>query len=104
MPKPTRRRIFPVHPGSILREEMDERGLSINRVARSLRVPTSRIDEITKGKRAITAETALRLARYFGAAPQFWMNLQIAYDLDVARDRLEETIAREVLPCESTAA
>lgn len=93
-----------VHPGEILKEEMDERELSINGVARALRVPASRIDEITKGKRAITAETALRLGRYFGSSPQFWMNLQTAYDLDVARDRLAQAIEREVLPCESPAA
>ncbi len=94
----------PIHPGEILREEMEERGLNIARVARDLRVPSSRIDQILKGKRSISAETALRLGRYFGTSGQLWIRLQAAYDLEVAQDRLAEAIEREVLPCQSPAA
>jgi addiction module HigA family antidote len=98
MPHSTKR-LAPVHPGAILREELEERGLSVNAVARALRVPVSRVDELVKGKRAVSADTALRLARYFGSSAQFWMNLQTAYDLDSAQDRLAAAIDREVLPC-----
>lgn len=79
----------PVHPGEILREEfMADFGVSINRLARDLRVPPTRIGEIVNGRRAISPDTALRLGRYFGTTPEFWMNLQSAYDLDVARAAL----------------
>ena len=71
------RTLPPVHPGEILREDlMKPHGLSINRLARDLRVPVTRISEIVNCRRRITAETALRLARYFGGTPQFWLNLQ----------------------------
>ena len=88
----------PMHPGEILREQfMTEFGLSINRVARDVRVPVTRIAEIVHERRAITPDTALRLARYFGTTPEFWMNLQTAYDLDAAR--LGSTvIERDVRP------
>ena len=76
----------PMHPGEILREQfMSEFGLSINRLARDLRVPVTRIAEIVNERRAISPDTALRLAQYFGTTPEFWMNLQTAHDLDVAR-------------------
>ena|SRR5690349_3525120 len=89
----------PVHPGEILREElMKPLGLSLNRLARELRVPPTRISEIVNERRAISADTALRLARYFGSTPQFWMNLQAAYDLDVETRRLARRIARESDP------
>ena len=79
------RRLPPVHPGEILREDlMVPLGLSINRLARDLRVPVTRMSEIANGRRSITADTALRLARYFSTTPEFWVNLQSAYDLDVA--------------------
>ncbi len=75
----------PIHPGEILTEEfMKPLGLSMNRVARDLRVPVTRIEDIVHGRRSITSDTALRLARYFGSTAQFWMNLQISYDLEVA--------------------
>src|SRR3989442_11826185 len=79
----------PLHPGQILRQQfMADFGVSINRLARDLRVPPTRIGEIVNERRTITPDTALRLARYFGTTAEFWMNLQSAYDLDVARASL----------------
>jgi addiction module HigA family antidote len=93
------RRLPPVHPGEILREElMAPLGLSINKVARDLRVPVTRMSEIVNGRRSITADTALRLARYFSTTPEFWVNLQSAYDLDVATRASAEQIKRDVHP------
>lgn len=89
----------PIHPGEILREEfMHPLGLSINRLALDLHVPVTRIAEIFHGRRAITLDTALRLARYFNTSPRFWLNLQAAYDLEVAQDRLHQSIERDVRP------
>ena len=89
----------PIHPGEILREELlGPLGLSASRLARDLRVPVTRITEILHGRRGITADTALRLARYFGTTARFWMNLQVAYDLEVAERDGAPLIAREVLP------
>ena len=94
-----RRLLPPVHPGEILLEEfMKPLDLSINRLARDLRVPPNRISAIVNRKRGITAETAMRLARYFGVSAQFWMNLQKAYELEVAERQLSGEIAREVQP------
>lgn len=88
----------PMHPGEILREQfMAGFGLSINRTARDLRVPVTRIAEIVNERRAITPDTAFRLARYFGTTAEFWMNLQTAFDLDVARAGVA-AIARDVHP------
>ncbi len=96
------RRLPPVHPGEILREDlMKPSGLSINGLARDLRVPVTRMSEIVNGRRSITADTALRLARYFGTTPQFWMNLQAAFDLDVAARASAARIARDVQPREA---
>jgi len=93
------RRLPPVHPGEILREDlMAPLGLSINKVARDLRVPVTRVSEIVNGRRSITADTALRLARYFSTTPEFWVNLQSAYDLDVATRASAEQIKRDVHP------
>lgn len=101
MPKQNRR-LPPVHPGEILREDlMKPLGLSINRVARDLRVPVTRMSEIVNGRRAVTADTALRLSRYFGSTPEFWMNLQAAYDLNRATRTSAERIARDVHPREA---
>jgi addiction module HigA family antidote len=87
MPKRVSR--TPLHPGEILREQfMADFGVSINRLARDLRVPPTRIGEIVNERRSVTPDTALRLARYFGTTAEFWMNLQSAYDLDVARASL----------------
>lgn len=91
------RKLAPVHPGEILMEEfLRPAGLSQYRLARDVSVPPRRINEIVLGKRALTADTALRLARYFGTSEQFWMNLQGRYDLELARDRLGRRLAREV--------
>jgi addiction module HigA family antidote len=93
------RRIPPIHPGEILLEEfLKPMGLSQNRLALDIRVPARRINEIVHGKRRITADTALRLGKFFGMSPQFWLGLQMDYDLDVAEDNLREKINREVQP------
>ncbi|HVB32935.1 MAG TPA: HigA family addiction module antitoxin [Patescibacteria group bacterium] len=99
------KKLKPVHPGEILREEfMRPLGLSMNRLALDLRVPVTRISEIVGERRAITVDTALRLARYFRNSPQFWLNLQMRYELEVAEDSHEtERIARDVHPAEMEA-
>lgn len=74
----------PIHPGEILADELKELGVSSSELARALRVPPNRISQIIAGKRAISADTALRLGRWFGTGPQLWLNLQQAYDLDLA--------------------
>lgn len=89
----------PIHPGETLREDfMKPLGLTANRLAINLRVPAARIGEIVNGRRAITADTALRLAQYFGTSPQFWTNLQANYDLEVAQDAVGNRIADEIKP------
>ena len=93
-----KKRLPPIHPGEVLREILGEAGLSVNALALSLRVPANRIGAVVKGERGITADTALRLARYFGTSAQMWMNLQAKYELDVAQDMLRNRIEREVLP------
>jgi antitoxin HigA-1 len=90
-------RLAPIHPGEILLTEfLEPLGLSQYRVAQDLSVPPRRINEIVHGKRAITADTALRLGRYFGMSPQFWLNLQSRFDLEVERDRLGARLGTEV--------
>lgn len=86
----------PVHPGRVLKRELAERGLSANRLALALRVPSGRITSIINGKRAISPDTALRLARFFGNSARFWMNLQTRYDITVAERALGERIEAEV--------
>jgi addiction module HigA family antidote len=89
----------PIHPGEILRADfMEPLGLSMNRLALDLRVPVTRIAEIVHERRGITPDTALRLARYFNTSPGFWINLQSAFDLEVAQDKLSRAIEREVRP------
>jgi addiction module HigA family antidote len=91
--------IPPIHPGEILLEEfLKPMDLSQNRVAMDIHVPARRINEIVQGKRRITADTALRLGRFFGNSPQFWLGLQMDYDLDVAEDNLKDRLKREVHP------
>jgi addiction module HigA family antidote len=84
----------PIHPGEILDEELKELGMSARNLAEILGVPSNRLSQIIGGKRDITADTALRLARYFGTSPDFWMNLQTAYDLDLARQQTGDAIKR----------
>ena len=89
----------PVHPGEVLLEEfIKPMNLSLNRIAIDIGVDARRINEIVLGKRSITADTALRLARYFGNSPQFWLGLQNQYDLDVTEDQLGKRLEREVRP------
>jgi addiction module HigA family antidote len=96
---PSRLQRAPLHPGEILREQfMADFGVSVNRLARDLRVPPTRISEIVNERRAITPDTALRLARYFGTTAEFWINLQTAHDLDVARTSLQRRIEADVRP------
>ena len=93
------KKLNPVHPREILQKELLEpMGLSQNRLASALGVPARRINEIVLGKRGITADTALRLARYFKMSPQFWLGLQMDYELDVAEDMLEGRLEKEVTP------
>jgi addiction module HigA family antidote len=91
------KKIAPIHPGEILFEEfLKPMGLSQNRLAIDIRVPARRINEIVLKKRRISTDTALRLAKYFNMSPQFWLGLQMDYDLDVAQDILSEKIQKEV--------
>jgi antitoxin HigA-1 len=90
-------KLHPVHPGEVLLEEfLKPIQLSQNRLALDIGVHPRRINEIVLGKRSVTADTALRLARYFGTSPQFWLGLQADYDLDVAMDELGDRLEREV--------
>ncbi|MDP3938119.1 MAG: HigA family addiction module antitoxin [Deltaproteobacteria bacterium] len=94
MPK---KKMAPVHPGEVLLEEfLDPMEITQYRLAKAISVPARRINEIVLGKRAITADTALRLARYFGTSERFWMNLQARYDLEAEKDRLGARLDREV--------
>ncbi len=97
-------RIAPVHPGEILREDvLKPFGMSVNKLALSLGVPATRMGEIVNGRRAITPDTALRLARFLGTTPEFWIRLQARYDLDVAKNKLSADIERTVRPYEARA-
>jgi addiction module HigA family antidote len=90
-------KLAPVHPGEILLEEfLKPMDLSQNQLALAIRVPARRINEIVHGKRRITADTALRLARFFDMSPQFWLGLQMDYDLDVAADTLADRLKSEI--------
>src|ERR1700681_573074 len=93
------KKVKPVHPGEILSEEfMKPLKLSMNRLAIDLRVPLTRVADIVHERRGITADTALRLARYFRNTPVFWLNLQVHYDLEVAADKIAAQVARDVRP------
>ena len=97
------KRLAPVHPGEILQEDfLTPLGISMNKLSLDLHVPATRIVEIVHGRRSITSDTALRLARYFNTSARFWLNLQAAYDLDVAEDSLQDEIRRAIRPLEST--
>ena len=92
-------RMRPIHPGEILREEyLEPLGMSANALARALRVPAPRINEIVRERRGITPDTAMRLARYFGGDAQSWLNLQLSYELKIAQAEHQEEIEREVRP------
>jgi addiction module HigA family antidote len=91
------KKLPPIHPGEILKDEfLEPMGISQYRLAKDISVPPRRINEIVHGKRAITADTALRLGRFFTMSPQFWLNLQTRYDLEVTEDQLDKRLDNEV--------
>ena len=91
------KKLPPIHPGEILQEEfLKPIGISQYRLAKDISVPPRRINEIVHGKRSVTADTALRLGRFFNMSPQFWLNLQTRYDLEVTEDQLENRLDNEV--------
>lgn len=93
------RRLPPIHPGEILRDDfLTPMGISVYELAHAIRVPRSRTNDIVRGRRAITTDTAIRLGRYFGMTAEFWINLQARYDLDVADRTLRRRIEQEVKP------
>jgi addiction module HigA family antidote len=92
------RKLPPVHPGEILKETLEDLGISMNRLAQALHVPANRISGIVAGQRAITGETALRLARYFNTTAGYWIGMQAQFDLETARDEWDARIRSEVSP------
>ncbi|MEX0696554.1 MAG: HigA family addiction module antitoxin [Dongiaceae bacterium] len=95
----TGRRVPPTHPGKILREDfLEPMGISVYALAGAIKVPRSRVNDVVLGRRSITADTALRLARYFGTTPELWVNLQARYDLEVAKEALLGRIEKEIEP------
>ena len=98
------KKLKPIHPGEILLEEfLKPLGMSMNKLAEALRVPANRITQIVEGRRGVTGETALRLARYFGTSAEFWLGLQRDYDLQVARDEFEAQIKSQIRPRDQAA-
>jgi addiction module HigA family antidote len=101
----TNKLLDPIAPGEILREDfMEPMDISINKLSRDLSVPPNRISEIVNGKRAITADTALRLQRYFGVEAQFWLNLQTEYDLRMVKRKIWPDIERRIIPVQASGA
>ncbi len=97
--KQRKRDIPPVHPGEILKAEfLDPLEMSVNALSRCIKVPRTRLNDIVRGHRSITADTAMRLARYFGISEQFWMNLQSHYELEVAKEAYGDRLDREIKP------
>ena len=93
----TQKMLDPIHPGEILLEEfLNPLNLSQYRVAKEINVPARRINEIVHGKRSISADTALRLSRFFGTSERFWLNLQLRYDLEVEKEKLADVLERDV--------
>jgi antitoxin HigA-1 len=93
------RRLPPIHPGEILRDDfLTPLAISVYGLANAIKVPRSRVNDIVLGRRAITTDTAMRLGRYFGTSPEFWINLQARYDLDVASRTVRRQIEQEVIP------
>jgi antitoxin HigA-1 len=97
------KKLPPIHPGAIFEEFLKPLGMSMNKLAEELHVPANRITQIVEGDRSITGETALRLARYFGTSPEFWLGMQKDYDLQVARDQFEAEVERQVHPRDKAA-
>ena len=98
-----RKRIRPVHPGEYLHEIMEELNLTQHRVASDIGVAPMRISHLVNGQRPVTAELALRLGRYFGQSPRFWLNLQARYDMDVTEEEIGARVAKEVRRCKAVA-
>jgi addiction module HigA family antidote len=93
------KKIPPTHPGEILREDfLRPLGISVYALAKAVKVPRSRINDVVRGRRTITVDTALRLARYFGTTPEFWVNLQALYDLETAKETVRDRVEAEVSP------
>jgi antitoxin HigA-1 len=91
--------LSPIHPGEVLREDfLKPLGMSQYALAKAIKVDKQRLSEIVRGRRAVSADTALRLARYFGTTPQFWLKLQARYDLECAMDALGDRLEREIVP------
>ncbi len=100
-PRHTQRKrdIPPVHPGEVLKADfLDPLQMSVNALSRCIKVPRARLNDIVRGRRGITADTAMRLARYFGVSEQFWMNLQSHYELEVANEAYGRRLDREIKP------
>ncbi len=98
------KKLPPIHPGEILREEfLRPLGMNMNNLAIELHVPANRITQIVEGRRSVTGETALRLARYFGTSAEFWLSIQKDYDLEIARDEFETEVKRQVRPRDKAA-
>lgn len=98
-------KIAPVHPGEVILEEfLKPSGISQNRLAKAMNITATRLNEIIRGRRGITGDTALRLARATNTTPEFWLNLQALYELETARDALGERVEKEVVPVASLAA
>lgn len=95
----TGKRVPPTHPGKILRDDfLEPMGIGVTALSRAIKVPRSRVNDIVRGRRAITADTALRLSRYFGTSAEFWVNLQAHYNLQMAKDSSRRRIEKEVAP------
>ena len=93
---------LPVHPGTVLKKDLlDPLGMSINQLAKELRVPANRLSQIVRGRRGITPDTSLRLARYFGFTPEYWLNMQTHYDMEIIRRQSMKQIEKEVNPREA---
>jgi addiction module HigA family antidote len=101
--KVSKPRIAPVHPGVYLKELLEELGVSQYRLAHDIGVPAMRISHVVHGRRPVTAELALRLGRYLGQSPRYWVNLQSRYDMDVAEEVFGDRVAREVRPSKAVA-
>lgn len=99
----TTNKMRPIHPGEILKDELDELKMSANALAKELAVPVNRITSILNGKRSITADSALRLAQFFGTTPEFWLNLQTSYDLKIVMKKSGKKIQKEVHPYQEVA-
>jgi len=97
MPAKTKK-LPPIHPGEVLKTVLEDAGITAGALALALRIPANRLTEIVNGRRSLSADTALRLARYFGTSAQMWVNLQAKYDLDSAEDALADRIETEVQP------